>query len=70
MQVHLPIEQHALKGVSSCVLDQLEDSTSAGIRDRALIVVGFAGAVWRSALVALDLRGVWWTQVGSEVLED
>jgi integrase len=40
----------------------------AGARDRALILVGFAGALRRSELVALDLEHVTWTRKGMKLL--
>src|SRR5690348_8159485 len=40
----------------------------AGARDRALILVGFAGALRRSELVALDLEQVTWTRNGMKLL--
>src|SRR5260370_835805 len=46
------------------ILEQLEDGTAQGIRDRALLVVGFTGALRRSELVALDVEDVRWTREG------
>ena len=40
----------------------------AGLRDRALILLGFAGAMWRSELVALDVEHVTWTKGGMKLL--
>src|SRR6201989_313642 len=40
----------------------------AGARDRALFLVGFAGALRRSELVALDLEHVTWTRNGMKLL--
>jgi integrase len=40
----------------------------AGARDRALILVGFAGALRRSELVALDVAHVTWTNDGMKLL--
>ena len=40
----------------------------AGARDRALILVGFAGALRRSELVALDMEHVTWTRAGMKLL--
>jgi len=40
----------------------------AGLRDRALILVGFAGAMRRSELVALDVEHVTWTKGGMKLL--
>jgi integrase len=36
----------------------------AGARDRALFLVGFAGALRRSELVALDVEHITWTRAG------
>jgi integrase len=40
----------------------------AGIRDRALFLVGFAGALRRSELVGLDIEHVTWTKEGLRLL--
>ncbi len=40
----------------------------AGARDRALFLVGFAGALRRSELVALDAEHVTWTNAGMKLL--
>jgi integrase len=40
----------------------------AGARDRALFLIGFAGALRRSELVALDINHVTWTSGGMKVL--
>lgn len=40
----------------------------AGLRDRALFLMGFAGALRRSELVALDLAHIAWTTDGLKVL--
>ena len=40
----------------------------AGARDRALFLVGFAGALRRSELVALDVEHVTWTNAGMKLL--
>ena len=40
----------------------------AGARDRALFLMGFAGALRRSELVALDLEQVTWTRNGMKLL--
>ena len=40
----------------------------AGARDRALFLVGFAGALRRSELVALDVEHVTWTRMGMKLL--
>jgi len=39
-----------------------------GLRDRALLLVGFAGAFRRSELVSLDVRDVAFTQEGLEII--
>jgi site-specific recombinase XerD len=41
--------------------------THAGLRDRALLLVGFVGAFRRSELVALDVEGVKFTREGAVV---
>jgi integrase len=40
----------------------------AGVRDRALLLIGFAGALRRSELVGLDLEHVTWTRQGMRLL--
>jgi integrase len=40
----------------------------AGLRDRALFLVGFAGAMRRSELVGLDVANVTWTTDGLKIL--
>ncbi len=40
----------------------------AGARDRALFLVGFAGALRRSELIALDVEHVTWTRNGMKLL--
>ncbi len=40
----------------------------AGKRDRALLLVGFAGALRRSELVALDVEYITWTRAGMKLL--
>lgn len=44
---------------------RLIPDTSCGLRDRALLLVGFAGAFRRSELVALDIEGVQFTREGA-----
>lgn len=44
---------------------RLIDLTPTGLRDRALLLVGFAGAFRRSELVALDVEGVQFTRDGA-----
>lgn len=44
---------------------RLIPNTPSGLRDRALLLVGFAGAFRRSELVALDLEGVQFTREGA-----
>lgn len=44
------------------------DAGLAGLRDRALLLVGFAGALRRSELVALDVEHLTWTDDGLKVL--
>lgn len=46
---------------------RLMASTPTGLRDRALLLVGFAGAFRRSELVALDLEGIQFTRDGAVV---
>ena len=41
---------------------------SAGLRDRALLLTGFAGALRRSELVALDVEHLSWTKEGVKLL--
>lgn len=41
--------------------------TSAGLRDRALLLVGFVGAFRRSELVALDVEGIQFTREGAVI---
>jgi integrase len=40
----------------------------AGRRDRALLLMGFAGALRRSELVALDIEHITWTRAGMKLL--
>jgi integrase len=40
----------------------------AGRRDRALLLMGFAGALRRSELVALDVEHITWTHAGMKLL--
>ena len=44
------------------------DNTLAGQRDRALLLVGFAGALRRSELVGVDVDDVEWTSTGIVLL--
>ena len=44
---------------------RLIPSTSTGLRDRALLLVCFAGAFRRSELVALDIEGIQYTREGA-----
>jgi len=45
-------------------LAELDESTAQGLRDRALLVVGFTGALRRSELVALNYEDIRWTREG------
>jgi integrase len=49
------------------ILAVLSTSTLQGLRDRALLLVGFSGAFRRSELVALELRDIAFTTDGLEV---
>lgn len=49
------------------VLGKLSTSTRQGLRDRALLLVGFAGAFRRSELVALEVRDAAFTTDGLEL---
>jgi integrase len=52
-------------------IKQLSDTCDAslmGLRDRALFLVGFAGALRRSELVGLDVENVKWTREGVTLL--
>jgi len=49
-------------------LSQACGTDLAGLRDRALFLVGFAGALRRSELVALDVEQVTWTKTGMKLL--
>jgi integrase len=40
----------------------------AGVRDRAMVLAGFAGALRRSELVALNVEHVTWTDLGMKLL--
>ena len=42
----------------------------AGVRDRALFLLGFAGAMRRSELVGLDVGHVTWTTDGLQLLTE
>lgn len=46
---------------------RLDDNTGAGIRDRALLLVGFAGALRRSELVALNVEDIAFVPEGSTI---
>ena len=46
------------------ILGQLDEETAQGQRDRALLAVGFTGALRRSELVALNAEDVNWTPEG------
>ena len=46
------------------ILEQLDPETAQGARDRALLVVGFTGALRRSELVSLDVEDIRWTRQG------
>ena len=49
-------------------LSQTCGATLAGARDRALFLIGFAGALRRSELVGLDVAHVTWTSEGHTLL--
>ncbi len=49
-------------------LGQACGSDLAGARDRAMILIGFAGALRRSELVGLDVEHVTWTRSGMKLL--
>ncbi|MEN2425972.1 tyrosine-type recombinase/integrase [Chromobacterium vaccinii] len=42
------------------MLDQIDDSTLTGLRDRALLLLGFGGAFRRSELVAIEVDHLQW----------
>lgn len=44
------------------------DDTTAGLRDRALFLIGFAGALRRSELVGIDVEHLTWTRGGITIL--
>jgi len=46
------------------ILEQLDPETARGARDRALLLIGFTGALRRSELVSLDVEDVRWTRQG------
>jgi integrase len=50
------------------MVEACPDDTLAGLRDRALILVGFAGALRRSELVAIDVDHLTWTDDGARLL--
>lgn len=51
------------------LLNQLPDAPSpTGLRDRAMLLVGFFGAFRREALVSLELRDISWAEWGARVL--
>jgi len=58
-----PLLPHELRAVSAAMPDGL-----LGVRDRALLLVGFAGAFRRSELAALEVRDLTFTEDGLEVL--
>lgn len=49
-------------------LSQACGTTLTGVRDRALFLVGFAGALRRSELIGLDIAHVTWTGQGMAIL--
>lgn len=46
------------------LVDQVDPSTNVGLRDRALLLVGFAGAFRRSELVGIDLQDIEFVEEG------
>jgi site-specific recombinase XerD len=46
------------------ILEQLDPETAQGSRDRALLLIGFTGALRRSELVSLDVKDIRWTRQG------
>ena len=46
----------AVDSIVKSMVDTLDTESAAGLRDRALLVLGFAGALRRSELVALDVE--------------
>ena len=51
-----PGQRRSTSGRSSRLLAELDTSTLAGLRDQALLLLGFAAALRRSELVALDVE--------------
>lgn len=54
--------------VMRAVLNTIDGTTLAGLRDRALLLLGFAGAFRRSALCALHVDDLTFTKVGVDVV--
>lgn len=50
-----------------CMSEALDEETAIGLRDRALLVVGFAGAFRRSELVALDIGDIRFAKDGLHI---
>lgn len=59
-----PVQKDAFSLDDLRVLATAQPPTLAGLRDRALILLGFAGAFRRSELAALDVRDLAWTSEG------
>jgi site-specific recombinase XerD len=62
-----PVKKTAVTSDRLLAMVALQDQTRAALRDRALLLLGFAGAFRRSELVALDVEDVTETTQGLQV---
>jgi site-specific recombinase XerD len=63
-----PTEKTAAVTEIVCAMVDALPPSLAGVRDRALILVGFAGAFRRAELVALDLADLLWQEDGVRIV--
>jgi integrase len=61
-------KEAALDTVIKRMIDAVEPQSACGLRDRALLLVGFAGAFRRSELVALDVADLEFAEEGLRIL--
>jgi integrase len=62
LQRKAPVSADCLQAMIAAAPDNL-----AGLRDRALLLIGFAAALRRSELVALDLDDLKWSKAGLQL---
>jgi hypothetical protein len=63
-----PAEKTAAVTETVCAMVDALPPSLAGVRDRALILVGFAGAFRRAELVALDVADLLWQEDGVRIV--